>query len=82
MKSTQEIREAVIKGMQKVKERNDISVEDEQSFEKFGLDSLDRMALMMEVENYLGMDFGEKNPEELPNLQEYILYIQKTYSKV
>lgn len=82
MKSTQEIREAVIKGMQKVKERNDITVEDDQSFEKFGLDSLDRMALMMEVENYLDMDFGEKNPEELPNLQEYILYIQKTCSKV
>jgi acyl carrier protein len=81
MKSTQEIREAVIKGMQKVKERNDITVEDEQSFEKFGLDSLDRMALMMEVENDLGIDFGEKNPEELPTVQEYILYIQNTGSK-
>jgi acyl carrier protein len=79
MKSTEEIRQAVIKGVQKVTERNSITLDDEQTFEKFGLDSLDRMALMLEVENHLGLDFGENNPEELRTIQDYIVYIQRTW---
>jgi acyl carrier protein len=78
MKSAEEIRKAVIEGMQKVKENNSLIINDEQSFEKTGLDSLDRMALMLEVENRLGLDFGEKNPDELRNIQEYISYIHET----
>jgi acyl carrier protein len=79
MKSTEEIRQAVIKGVQKVTERNSITLDDEQTFEKFGLDSLDRMALMLEVESHLGLDFGENNPEELRTIQDYIVYIQRTW---
>ncbi len=79
MKSAEEIRKAVIEGIQKVKEKNSLILDDENSFEKIGLDSLDRMALMLEVEKYLELDFGEKNPDELRNVQEYISYIQETW---
>lgn len=79
MKSAEEIRKAVNEGIQKVKEKNSLILDDEKSFEKIGLDSLDRMALMLEVENCLGLDFGEKNPEDLRNIQEYISYIQETW---
>jgi acyl carrier protein len=79
MKSAEEIRKAVIEGIQKVKEKNSLILDDEHSFEKIGLDSLDRMALMLEVEKYLELDFGEKNPDELRNVQEYISYIQETW---
>jgi acyl carrier protein len=81
MKSAEEIRKIVIKAIQKVKENNSLILDNEQSFEKIGLDSLDRMALMLEVENCLGLDFGEKNPEELRNIQEYISYIQEAWSE-
>jgi acyl carrier protein len=37
------------------------------------------MALMLEVESHLGLDFGENNPEELRTIQDYIVYIQRTW---
>jgi acyl carrier protein len=82
MKSAEEIRTAVLEGIQKVKERELIPLDDEQPFEKFGLDSLDRMALMLEVETRLHLDFGEKNPEEIPTIKDYIAYVQETWSDV
>ena len=79
MKSAEEIRKAVIEGISTVTERNHITLDDGQSFEDFGLDSLDRMALMLEVEKHLGLDFGENNPDDILNLQDYILFIQKNW---
>jgi acyl carrier protein len=77
MKSAEEIRKAVIKGIQTVTEKERIALEDGQTFENFGLDSLDRMALMLEVEKYLGLDFGEKNPDDIRTIQDFIQYIQQ-----
>ena len=81
MKSAEEIRKSVLEGIQKVTEKNSITLDNQQTFESFGLDSLDRMALMLEVESRLGLDFGEKNPDDIHTVQEYIEYIQKNWSQ-
>ena len=77
MKSAEEIREIVIEGIHTVSGKNTSSLDDGQSFENLGLDSLDRMALMLEVEKHLGLDFGEKNPDDIRNIPDYIQFIQK-----
>jgi acyl carrier protein len=79
MKSAEEIRKAVIEGIRTVTEKNHTNLDDGQSFENFGLDSLDRMALMLEVEKHLGLDFGENNPDDMRNIQDYIRFIQKNW---
>lgn len=79
MKSAEEIRKAVIEGIRTVTEKTNTSLDDGQSFENFGLDSLDRMALMLEVEKHLSLDFGESNPDDIHNIQDYIQFIQKNW---
>lgn len=78
MKSAQDIRDAVLAGIAAVKNQ-EVRLEDHEGFQVAGLDSLDRMSILMEVENRLGLDFGDANPEKFPNIGAYIEYIQQTW---
>jgi acyl carrier protein len=78
MKSAEVIRKAILDGASAVKHQ-EVQLDDHESFQSAGLDSLDRMSLLMEVENRLGLDFGDTNPEKLENINAYIDYIQQTW---
>lgn len=76
MKSMDEIREAVIAGLRSVMDDAAMTIADDQAFTEAGLDSMDRMSLLLEVESALGLEFGETNPDELPTIKAYARFVQ------
>jgi len=78
MKSDADIRNAVLGGISAVKHQ-EIELEDQDSFQSAGLDSLDRMSILMEVENRLGLDFGDTDPAKLENIKAYIDFIRQKW---
>ena len=59
MFSKDEFRNAVIEGLKRVRDVSDIKIRDDESFSDVGLDSLDGMNLVLEVETLLGINLGE-----------------------
>jgi acyl carrier protein len=82
LKTREEIRSAVLAGIAKVTNRSEVVLADHESFQHFGLDSVDRMSLLMEVEDLLGATFGDQiGPERLKCISDYIDYIQQPDSE-
>jgi len=57
--SKDEFRNAVIEGLKRVRNSDEITIRDDESFSNIGLDSLDGMNLVLEVETILGINLGE-----------------------
>lgn len=64
MISKDEFRKAVIQGIKQVREVDDVEIRDDEDFGNVGLDSLDGMNLVLEVEAITGLDFGELDLNE------------------
>lgn len=54
-----EFRNAVIEGIKQVKGVDDVDIGNDENFANAGLDSLDSMDLVLQVESITGLDFGE-----------------------
>lgn len=52
-------RQSVKESIKRVKELDDIQIDDDETFADFGLDSLDGMDMVLNVEADLGIDLGE-----------------------
>lgn len=65
-----QIRQAVLSGIKTVTSR-EITLDDTEQFADHDIDSLDRMSLMLEVEDSLGLDFGELDPKEVTSISDY-----------
>lgn len=59
MTSKDEFRAAVIEGVKRVKSVDSVAIGDDEQFSDAGLDSLDSMNLVLEVEAITGLNFGE-----------------------
>jgi len=59
MFSKDQFRDAVIEGIKRVRDVSDIKLRDDENFTDVGLDSLDGMNLVLEVESILGINLGE-----------------------
>lgn len=59
MFSKDEFRQAVIEGIKRVRGVSEVTIRDDESFSNVGLDSLDGMNLVLEVESILGINLGE-----------------------
>ena len=59
MFSKDQFRNAVIEGLKRVRDVSEIKIRDDESFSDVGLDSLDGMNLVLEVETLLGISLGE-----------------------
>lgn len=59
MTSKDEFRAAVIEGIKRVKSVDTVAIGDDEQFTDAGLDSLDSMNLVLEVEAITGLNFGE-----------------------
>ncbi len=59
MISKDDFRAAVIEGIRRVKSVDTVSIADDETFTDAGLDSLDSMNLVLEVEAITGLNFGE-----------------------
>jgi len=59
MFSKDQFRDAVIEGIKRVRDVSELKLRDDESFSDVGLDSLDGMNLVLEVETILGINLGE-----------------------
>lgn len=59
-----EFREAVIEGIKRVKGVDHVDLANDENFSNAGLDSLDAMDLVLQVEAITGLNFGELNAAE------------------
>ena len=68
MISKEEFRGAVIEAIRRVKGVEHIDIADDEDFSHAGLDSLDAMDLVLQVEAITGLNFGEFNAAEARNI--------------
>lgn len=59
MFSKDQFRDAVIEGLKRVRNVDQVTIRDDENFANIGLDSLDGMNLVLEVESILGINLGE-----------------------
>jgi acyl carrier protein len=59
-----EFREAIIEGIKRIKGVEHVDLADDEDFSNAGLDSLDAMDLVLQVEAITGLNFGELNAAE------------------
>ena len=64
------VRKAVYEGIKRVKKIEDeITIGDDETFADYGLDSLDRMSLFLEIETPLGIQVDSINFENLNTIR-------------
>jgi len=64
-----EMRTAVITALKEIQQLDDVEIGDAEDFGDWGLDSLDGMSLVVEVEKLTGVDFGEFEAEESNSIE-------------
>jgi acyl carrier protein len=64
-------RDAVIEGIRRVKTTDAVSIADDETFTNAGLDSLDAMNLVLEVEAITGLNFGEFDLSDANTINEF-----------
>lgn len=59
MFTKEDVRKVIYEGIKKVKGNNKITIEDDETFADYGLDSLDQMNLLLEMEMPLGVKIDD-----------------------
>ncbi|HEX5961671.1 MAG TPA: acyl carrier protein [Rhodanobacteraceae bacterium] len=71
MISKDEFRAAVIEGIKRVKDIDTVDIGNDEDFANVGLDSLDAMDLVLQVEALTGLNFGEFDPSQARNIDAF-----------
>jgi len=66
-----EFRAAVVEGIKRVKNTQSVEIGDDETFTHAGLDSLDSMNLVLEVEGLTGLNFGEFDLSDANTINEF-----------
>lgn len=70
-----DIRRAVLEAIGKNKKGTPVVLNDDESFDVLGLDSLERMSLLLDVETALGLTLDDVDPKKLTCINDYIAAI-------
>ena len=76
MHTPKTIETAVRDSIAQVKSDDSLSPGLDEEFENIDIDSLDRMSIMLQVEQKLELNLEEVDPNELGTIQKYIDFIQ------
>ncbi|MDG2273353.1 MAG: acyl carrier protein [Halioglobus sp.] len=74
-----DFRDAVKQGIKKLTRTEEVVIGDEEDFSDYGLDSLQGISLVLEVETSLGVDLGEFDIEDANTI---VLFFNKAKSVV
>lgn len=77
MISKDAFREAVVNAIKRVKDVDHVDLADDDDFALAGLDSLDAMDLVLQVENLTGLNFGEFDPAEARTINTFYAKAQQ-----
>jgi acyl carrier protein len=80
--SKDEFRRAVIDGIKRVRAVDEIAIRDDEKFTDVGLDSLDGMNLVLEVEAILGIDLGEFDLRQANTIDAFYASAVNVVSKI
>ena len=81
MTSKDEFRAAVIEGIKRVKIMDSVAIADDEQFSDAGLDSLDSMNLVLEVEAITGLNFGEFDLSDANTIDDFYRKAQELMAK-
>lgn len=81
MISKDDFRNAVITGIRTVKSMDEVRIGDDEEFSNAGLDSLDSMNLVLEVESITGLNFGEFNLSDANTINEFYAKAEQLAAK-
>ena len=76
-----EFREAVVEGIKRVKGVDHVDLANDENFANAGLDSLDAMDLMLQVEAITGLNFGELNAAEANTVDAFYRKAEELFGK-
>lgn len=76
MKTEEEIRNAVLAAIRKTSSSKDFAIEDSDKFADHDVDSLDRMSILVDVEEALQLDFEDLDPATFTCIRDYIEFVQ------
>ena len=79
MISKSDFRNAVIQAIKRVKDIDQVDIADDEEFSHVGLDSLDAMDLVLQVEAITGLNFGEFNAAEATNIDAFYAKAQELF---
>lgn len=72
-----DIRAAVIEAVARVRKESQVTpLADDEAFALLGLDSLERMSMLVEVENILGLTLNDLDPKKLNCIKDYITALE------
>ena len=72
-----EFRSNVISAIKSVTNRSDVSIGDDETFEDYGIDSLDRMNLVLEIEKFAGKELGDLDLDSVNTINLLFDYLAK-----
>ena len=81
MFSKDQFRDAVIEGIKRVRDVSELKIRDDESFSDVGLDSLDGMNLVLEVESILGINLGEFDLKGAGTINDFYAKAKEAVSK-
>lgn len=70
------IRSAVIESIKKIKKFDTVTIADDETFENYGLDSLDRMNLVLELESALGVELDGVDMDKIKSINKLADYLK------
>jgi len=81
MFSKDDFRNAVVEGLKRVRDVSELKIRDDENFADVGLDSLDGMNLVLEVESILGINLGEFDLKGAGNINDFYTKAKDVVSK-
>ena len=81
MFSKDQFRDAVIEGIKRVRDVSELKIRDDENFSDVGLDSLDGMNLVLEVETLLGISLGEFDLKGANTINSFYDKVKEAVSK-
>ena len=67
----------VISAIKSVTNRSEVTIGDDETFEEYGIDSLDRMNLVLEIEKIVGKELGDLDLEKVSTIHLLFDYVTK-----
>jgi acyl carrier protein len=77
MISKEIVRHAVHEGLKEVLKKTEVSIRDDETFSNYGVDSLDQMNLIIELEKILKIELADLNLEEYNSINLVYAFISQ-----
>lgn len=79
MYSKEDVKNAVYDGLRVVLKKEIITIGDDEKFGNYGVDSLDQMGMLLEVEKRLKVDLGEVDLSKVTTINLLYRFIEEKY---